>query len=159
MGRKRIPLEDQYMPEPNSGCWLWIGPNDGIYGYGKVNRKAHGERQAYRAVYIKHKGPIPDGLCRDHLCRNPACVNPDHLEPVTMRENIMRGRFRDGLKLGGTLGSIRRKERTHCRKGHEWTVENTKSQKDGARVCRTCRNARARVDQKARYYAAKGENL
>ena len=138
MGRKRIPLEDQFIPEPNSGCWLWMGATDGIYGYGKVNQKAHGEKQAYRAVYVKHKGPIPEGLVLDHLCRNPSCVNPEHLEPVTQHENMRRGHYLDGLRLGGTLGSIRRKERTHCRKGHEWNEKNTATQSNGARKCRRC---------------------
>jgi hypothetical protein len=26
-------FEDKYIPEPNSGCWLWIGARDS-YGYG-----------------------------------------------------------------------------------------------------------------------------
>jgi hypothetical protein len=30
--RPQGPVGDYYMPEPNSGCWLWLG------GLGKVGR-------------------------------------------------------------------------------------------------------------------------
>lgn len=36
------------------------------------------------------------------------------------------------------------KERTHCKYGHEFTVENTWVEKTGTRHCRTCHRERAR---------------
>jgi len=33
------------IPEPNSGCWLWFGANNGV-GYGIVGGSRDGERWA-----------------------------------------------------------------------------------------------------------------
>lgn len=81
-------------PEPNSGCWLWVGAHD-AKGYGNARfpnaSGVNAVQNVHRIVYQIERGPIPEGLCLDHLCRNPACVNPDHLEVVTYSENIMRG--------------------------------------------------------------------
>lgn len=72
------------------GCWRWQGalwPN----GYGKTSRAVHGTQLAHRALYIEHRGPIPEGKDLDHLCRVRCCVNPTHLEPVSRSTNLTRG--------------------------------------------------------------------
>jgi hypothetical protein len=85
----RLELERRISPEPNTGCWLWVGnKNDRGYGVVPLEGKI---RKAHRAVYESERGPIPEGLTLDHLCRIRCCVNPDHLEPVTAMENIRRG--------------------------------------------------------------------
>src|SRR3990167_6386730 len=116
----------QSQPEPNSGCWLWTGADDGNgYGtltVGRVMRKAH--LYSYEAFV----GPIPEGLQLDHLCRVRCCVNPDHLEPVTQRENILRG-------MGIAAVNARK---TFCKHGHEFSAENTRVRKNGTRQCRAC---------------------
>lgn len=53
----------------------------------------------------------------------------------------------EGFKLGPKASSIARKSKTHCSKGHEFTPENTHFGGEGKyiwRVCRACRNERAR---------------
>jgi hypothetical protein len=82
-------LERLSMPEPNTGCHLWIGPltRDG-YGLITIGSKP---TIAHRASYTLSKGPIPSGLRIDHLCRVRCCINPAHLEAVTSDENIRRG--------------------------------------------------------------------
>ena len=75
-------------PEPNTGCWLWLGAlND--RGYGRVKQVSR-FRRAHIVSWELQRGPVPDGLCIDHLCRVKSCVNPDHMEPVTKRENTLR---------------------------------------------------------------------
>ncbi len=93
--RRRSPrsLEDLYIPEPNSGCWLFLGALT-HNGYGKL-RGADGDyrdEKAHRVFYERTKGPIPAGLQLDHLCKVTSCVNPDHLEVVTGAINCQRGR-------------------------------------------------------------------
>ena len=63
-------------PEPNTGCWLWLGPVD-ERGYGKIN--AQGYYLAHRLAYAETNGPIPEGLLVLHKCDVPSCINPDHL--------------------------------------------------------------------------------
>ena len=64
--RLHIPkvLEERTMWEPMSGCRLWLGPWDGLYG-------TIGQKKAHRVAYEHIKGPIPEGLVLDHLCRGP----------------------------------------------------------------------------------------
>lgn len=66
------------MPEPNSGCWIWMGPKGSSSGYGSFTYANRNER-SHRASYLLHKGEIPDGMWVLHKCDNPSCVNPDHL--------------------------------------------------------------------------------
>jgi len=106
-----------------SGCWIWRGCLDKD-GYGQF--KAKGKMLfAHRFSYEYYNGKMPNGLVTDHLCRTPACVNPDHLEPVTLRENIRRGRNWN-------------RERTHCPEGHPYSEGNTRVWKDGVRRCKIC---------------------
>lgn len=111
-----------------SGCWHWIGAQKGN-GYG--NSWLNGRNQpAHRVIYQLIKGEIPDGMDLDHLCRNRICVNPNHLEPVTRSVNLSRG------LSGENLASIAR-SMTHCKRGHEFTEENTRLYR-GKRCCRAC---------------------
>jgi len=119
-------FEEKYIPEPNSGCWLWTAAQLNGYGAIKVDGRFRG---AHRVGYELHKGPVPAGLVLDHLCRVPFCVNPDHLEPVTIGENISRG---DNHYRG----------KTHCKRGHEFTTGNTLILSTGSRACRTCAKER-----------------
>jgi hypothetical protein len=116
-GRRATPMTRErweslfgiwYVPEPNTGCWLWTRGQCRGYGVLKANGS---QRTAYRLSYELLRGPVPAGFELDHLCRTPACVNPDHLEPVTHAENMRRGK-------------IARK--THCKRGHPLSGENLK---------------------------------
>jgi hypothetical protein len=88
-------LEDKYIPEPNSGCWLWVGPVDPS-GYARFTMpKARVAEMAHRASWKLHRGDIPRGLICCHRCDTPTCVNPDHIFLGTYKEN-MRDASRKG---------------------------------------------------------------
>lgn len=121
-------LERKIAPEPNTGCWLWMGKTNAA-GYGIVcNRDGFIERKAHRVVYETLCAPIPAGLQIDHLCRMRCCVNPDHMEVVTNRVNTLRG-------VGPTAVNARKRL---CQEGHPlegWNV----IWRGHMRTCRTCK--------------------
>jgi hypothetical protein len=115
-------LEDKYMPEPNSGCWLWIGAIDDK-GYGRFGM-AGTRRQtlAHRAVYEKHVGPIPEGMFLCHKCDTPLCVNPRHMfvgsPSENMQDMVAKGRAPVGVDTEKKLTVDQVREiRTQAAKG------------------------------------------
>ena len=133
-------LHQRFVPEPNSGCWLWIGHVDEKLGYGRFVVEGR-RRVAHLVSYEALVGPVPAGLQLDHLCRVRSCVNPAHLEPVTQAVNIFRG---EGI-------SAINSRKTHCARGHAFSSENTVLKRGGKqRCCRTCRDARNALRPKKR---------
>jgi hypothetical protein len=86
------------MPEPNSGCRLWLGDCDD-HGYARLYWEGRSQK-AYRLVWAEKHGPIPPGILIRHRCDNPACVEEDHLLDGTDRDNsddkVSRRRHRFG---------------------------------------------------------------
>jgi hypothetical protein len=111
------------IPEPNSGCWLWLGALcNPRYGYGSFFLNGRHET-AHRASWLIFCGSIPQGMEIDHRCRNPYCVNPEHLRPLSVADNRA-----PGLRL-----------RDRCRKGHALAGDNLLIEGNGIRRCRRCR--------------------
>jgi hypothetical protein len=126
------------IPEPNSGCWLWIAARD-PREYGRF-RSDGGMRLAHRVAYLALVGETPRHSELDHLCRNTSCCNPAHTEPVSHQENVRRGS---------------RAMATHCPSGHEYNDQNTAVHR-GKRSCKRCSN-RNRRRKRAREMAARVE--
>lgn len=84
---------ERSMPEPMSGCWLWLG-----YachnGYGRVRFEGK-SWLAHRVAWFAHHGPIPEGMHLCHKCDNPGCINPAHMFVGTQADNV-----RDMIRKG-----------------------------------------------------------
>ena len=104
-------------------CWYWIASTHSN-GYGQFSY--HGKNKlAHRLSYEDKYGDIPQGLVMNHICRTRHCVNPDHLEVITLEKNIQ-------------IGISVNRNKTHCKREHEYTEENTHIRSTGFRQCRTC---------------------
>jgi hypothetical protein len=122
-------------------CLIYQGGTNGAPGYGLT----YGNLLAHRVSYEKFHGPIPQGMQIDHTCHNEAarldlcaggktcihrlCVNPGHLMAVSHRQNGLNSPLAGG--------------KTHCKRGHLYTEENTytrqpKNRPGPCRRCRTC---------------------
>lgn len=113
------------MPEPNSGCWLWVGTT--VTGYGQLT---FGRKRwlAHRLAWEAFRGAVPGDLCVLHRCDVPACVNPDHLWTGTRLDNN-----RDMTAKGRHY----QQHKTHCPKGHPYELSRA-----GSRRCKPCDRAR-----------------
>lgn len=100
-------IETLCIPEPNSGCWLWLGAVR-ANGYGVVGIQVNGNwrtKSAHRASWEISYGGIPSGMSILHRCDVRCCVNPEHLFLGTQLDNMRdmhsKGRYtRSPYKCG-----------------------------------------------------------
>lgn len=102
-GSKKVPVDqrfdDKWIPEPYSGCWLWMGATN-EWGYGTILVDGIC-RLAHRVSWRLHRGDFSEGFRVLHRCDTPSCVNPDHLFLGTNYDNVidMLKKGRGGKKL------------------------------------------------------------
>ena len=101
-------------------CWGWRGGLN-AYGYGVISVPRGNQVGAHRVSYEIAFDSVPEGLDVHHKCGNRACTNPAHLEALSRVDHV------------------REHATDRCRRGHEFTPENTYVRPDGARNCRECR--------------------
>jgi hypothetical protein len=90
---------ERWIPEPNTGCYLWLGALKGDGGgtdrkIPSIRDPKHGKyaspSSAVKVICDDAKGPLPKGLTRSHRCDNKMCVNPDHIVYEGQYENWQR---------------------------------------------------------------------
>jgi hypothetical protein len=110
----RQRFERLYIPEPMSGCFLWIGArqhtngrltrNMERYGYFTMSSRPKRFVYAHRFAWEQEHGPIPSTVHVLHRCDNPPCVNVDHLYLGThasnMADMVVRKRQANGERNG-----------------------------------------------------------
>jgi hypothetical protein len=86
MAASVLNLDIDSIPEPMTGCWLWLrGFAGNGYPHLYINGKSY---KASRYVYETHNGALAKTEVVRHVCHNPACVNPAHLRKGTQKQNI-----------------------------------------------------------------------
>lgn len=100
-------LEDHSIPEPNTGCWLWLGAVD-VKGYGRVSSRKGVPGLAHRLALSVNLGKAGiDGLLALHTCDQPGCVNPAHIYGGDYQQNtndmIRRGRSAGGRGVAAVV--------------------------------------------------------
>jgi hypothetical protein len=136
----RLPMEQRFWAKVNKtdgGCWEWTAVTN-QHGYGHLHPP--GSRTpiyAHRYSAMLHFGMFDRRLFVLHHCDNPPCVNPDHLylgdHKDNARDMVQRGRHWTPWVT-----------QAHCKRGHEFTPENTYTyMRDGKpeRACRRCNKA------------------
>jgi HNH endonuclease len=97
-------------------CWRFTGT---ATPYGRIAKAQ--DSYTHRLGWKLLRGSIPADRELHHRCGVYACWNPDHLELVTHAENLAY------------------KRKTHCKRGHQLSVENVWIHpRTGARACRAC---------------------
>lgn len=107
-------LASKSVPEPNSGCLLWLGAtaDTGYASIGRGGKRHYGHRLAYEMK----KGPIPAGCLVMHTCDNRLCLNPDHLALGTDHKNAIDKEIKGRGKGRGLMpyGVARQNSKREC---------------------------------------------
>jgi len=122
-----------------TGCLEWTA---GFSSNGYGSFKWDGQNQsAHTFAWFLYTGDFaPHGMDVAHNCNNKSCVEWTHLYLATRAQNT-RDAYRDGLMHPNNGNSAK----THCPKGHPYSVDNVYVRAGtNRRDCRTCRSEYAK---------------
>ena len=109
-------------------CLVWQG-NRNHKGYGQMSYRNQ-MWMVHRLVYALRIGPIPPGMLVCHTCDIRGCCNHEHL---------FLGTEKDNNRDCGNKGRHHNSVKTHCKRGHEFTFENTYIKVTATTVMRACK--------------------
>lgn len=137
--KKRKTLAERFWEKvvKTETCWLWTASSN-ARGYGSMVDNGK-QRRATHISWELHTGEKwPQGMYACHKCDNPPCVNPEHLFAGTQRDNIWDAKAKGRIKAPNSYPGYRtaNEQKTHCKRGHEFTPENTYLYR--GRNCKTC---------------------
>lgn len=81
-------IDRMTIPEPNSGCHLWLGDLNSD-GYGVNSTPLLDTRLVHRQVWLLAGRTLPHFLTLDHICRTRCCINLDHLQLASNVRNVI----------------------------------------------------------------------
>lgn len=127
-------LEANSIPEPNSGCLLWLRACSNGY----PTAWWEGRQQYVTRLALKAKGvDLADDEKACHRCDVTICVNEDHL---------FAGTNADNMHDASAKGRLARVRRIVCSEGHPLSGDNLYVvPKSGQLVCRICDRRRGRI--------------
>ena len=125
-----------------TNCWNWVG--NPSHRYPGMTWKGTDVRLHRLVAHLFRGFDLKSKLRVLHKCDNTRCINPSHFFFGTQKDNVQ-----DMLSKRRSAGQ----KQTHCDNGHEFTVENTNSDKRGWRSCRLCKRIRDREHYKKKSLA------
>ena len=137
-------LEERFwakvQPEPNTGCWLWLGAITQGYGYLGRGRRGESNIRAHCLSWEMAMGAVPTGLVLHHRCGVRSCCNPQHMTAISQGEHM---RIHSSYEKGGAATAGICAARRTCVRGHVFDIRNTYYyyvKKEGyvSRRCHTC---------------------
>ncbi|QIG57716.1 HNH endonuclease [Arthrobacter phage Sarge] len=121
-----------------------LKPNVETDGYQRVDLFMRGARShvaVHRMVMLAFEGPCPEGQEVLHGDGNRVHNRLPNLSYGTRSENAL-----DTIRHGMNVNAAK----THCKRGHEFTADNTHLNVNGSRECRRCTAIRRQRRREAR---------
>ncbi len=146
------------IPEPNSGCWLWMGSVTPVGWYGSFWSDGR-LRRAHRWIYEQLNGCLDPSIFVCHKCDNPTCVNPSHLFHGTQAENMQDSARKGRHTPRNTAIYLPHVCNLFCNNGHPMfgPLSSVVVYK-GKRYCRPCKSSRLKISNAKRYEKKEATN-
>lgn len=132
-------LEANSIPEPNSGCLLWLrGVSDGRNPRSYPVWRWQGRKRQVTHLVLGLKGvEVPRGFKACHRCDNTICINEDHLFVGSDKDNMADASRKGRMAYG---------KKEVCANGHQMSGDNLYRDPSGRQRCRAC----DRIHQRSR---------